>query len=408
MIGSGTTHPLLDRRSAVELLQGLVAVPSLSHQESQASGWLSQQMERLGYDRSFVDAAGNAVGEMGPSSAATTIVLLGHIDTVPGNIPVRVEEGDNGPVLYGRGSVDAKGPLATFSAAVARIGSRWAHEHEVRFVVVGAVEEEAATSAGARFIADRFDGVKEAVPAACIIGEPSGRSRITLGYKGRLLVEMEATQPMAHTAGPEQGVATLAVDFWNRLAAYADQFNQDKSRAFDQLLPSLRDLRTWTDEAMLDHVYARAGIRLPLSFDVDKLVSHLAEWASVTTQDRSTAKADLPAIPPSQQLSLTFNGLQQKITLRLLGHEPAWRSDRNNALVRAFLSAIRQHSNDRVAFVVKTGTSDMNVVGPAWGCPIVAYGPGDSSLDHTPHEHIELEEYWQAVLVLEATLRELG
>ena len=50
----------------------------------------------------------------------------------------------------------------------------------------------------------------------------------------------------------------------------------------------------------------------------------------------------------------------------------------------------------------------MNVVAPVWGCPIVAYGPGDSSLDHTPHEHLDLTEYWQAVLVLEQTVRNLG
>ena len=56
-------------------------------------------------------------------------------------------------------------------------------------------------------------------------------------------------------------------------------------------------------------------------------------------------------------------------------------------------------------FVVKTGTSDMNVVAPVWQCPIVAYGPGDSALDHTPHEHLELDEYWTAVLVLERWLR---
>jgi len=50
----------------------------------------------------------------------------------------------------------------------------------------------------------------------------------------------------------------------------------------------------------------------------------------------------------------------------------------------------------------------MNVVGPAWQCPILAYGPGDSTLDHTPHEHLDLDEYWRAVLVLEQALRNLG
>ncbi len=42
---------------------------------------------------------------------------------------------------------------------------------------------------------------------------------------------------------------------------------------------------------------------------------------------------------------------------------------------------------------LKLGTSDMNVVGPVWQCPILAYGPGDSSLDHTPEEQIVLDDY---------------
>ena len=36
--------------------------------------------------------------------------------------------------------------------------TQWAEAHNLRVVVVGAVEEEAATSKGARFIRDRFDG----------------------------------------------------------------------------------------------------------------------------------------------------------------------------------------------------------------------------------------------------------
>ena len=59
-------------------------------------------------------------------------------------------------------------------------------------------------------------------------------------------------------------------------------------------------------------------------------------------------------------------------------------------------------------FKLKTGTSDMNVVGPAWGGNIVAYGPGDSSLDHTPDEHISIEEYRHAIDVLELVLRDVA
>jgi LysW-gamma-L-lysine carboxypeptidase len=77
--------------------------------------------------------------------------------------------------------------------------------------------------------------------------------------------------------------------------------------------------------------------------------------------------------------------------------------------VRSFLAAIREtEPTVQPGFVVKTGTSDMNVVAPLWRCPILAYGPGDSALDHTPTEHLLLDEYWQAVTVLERALRTLA
>ena len=85
----------------------------------------------------------------------------------------------------------------------------------------------------------------------------------------------------------------------------------------------------------------------------------------------------------------------------------AFKADKQNALVRGFLKAIR-HAGGRPAFKVKTGTSDMNLLGPAWGVPILAYGPGDSILDHTPREHVNLEEYERAVTVLRHALESLS
>jgi LysW-gamma-L-lysine carboxypeptidase len=78
-------------------------------------------------------------------------------------------------------------------------------------VVVGAVEEEAATSKGARFIAARFDGRRERMPDACIVGEPSHWNRVTLGYKGACCSPHRGAADGPHR-GPRCHVASVVVD----------------------------------------------------------------------------------------------------------------------------------------------------------------------------------------------------
>jgi [amino group carrier protein]-lysine/ornithine hydrolase len=396
----------MDRAAATALIRGLVSIPSLSRQESAASAWLVEQMRMAGYDRAFVDMAGNAVGEIGPPDAARVIVLLGHIDTVPGDIPVRIESGADGEVLFGRGSVDAKGPLAAFVAAGARAGREWARQTAARLVVVGAVEEEAATSKGARFIASRLNGQEEPIPSACVIGEPSHWHRFTLGYKGRLLLDLVARQPMAHTAGPDASLATVVVDLWNWVAAHAASFNDGRPKVFDQLSPSLRRFITSTTATMHDEVDAQIAWRLPLGLDAETLVDDLMRWLA---SHLGAAAPTLAAGEVIRGASATIDGTRTGVELTFRGWERPWRSERQNALARSFLAAIRSiDSQVQPGFVVKTGTSDMNVVGPIWQCPIVAYGPGDSALDHTPDEHVSIDEYWRAILVLEAMLWNIG
>src|SRR6266545_1037372 len=130
----------------VALLEQMLRIPSISGQEADVARFLVGQMAALGFE-SYVDGAGNAVGEAG---AGPQIVLLGHIDTVPGVVPVRVEDGR----LYGRGAIDAKGPFATFVAAAARLLARASEGGSplcARLILVGAVEEEAASSKGAHY-----------------------------------------------------------------------------------------------------------------------------------------------------------------------------------------------------------------------------------------------------------------
>jgi LysW-gamma-L-lysine carboxypeptidase len=277
-------------------------------------------------------------------------------------VPVRIGDGK----LYGRGAVDAKGPFATFVAAAARLIAAGEMRH--RLVLVGAVEEEAASSKGAHYAATQY------APAACVIGEPSGWDRLTLGYKGRLLVDGRWEQPMAHSAGQAGAVAERAVAFWNSIAAHCASQNEGRQRLFDQLLPSLRAIASGSDG--------------------------LTDWASLTIGVRLP-----PAIAPAT-LATTIEAFAEGGTLHFHDLCPAYQGDKNNPLVRAFLKGVRATSG-QPGFLLKTGTSDMNVVGPIWNCPILAYGPGDSTLDHTPNEHVEIAEYLNAIDVLAHALRNL-
>jgi LysW-gamma-L-lysine carboxypeptidase len=399
-----------DRGLAEELLGGLVAIPSPSGAEGEAAAWLAERLPTLGFERAGVDACGNAVGELGAADASRVVLLLGHIDTVAGAIPVRRGNGcDGGDALWGRGAVDAKGPLCALACGAARFGAEAARSRGLRVVVAGAVEEEVPGSRGARFLARRFDGSVEQRPAACVIGEPSRWDRLTIGYKGSLVIELEAERPMSHGAGPERGVACAAFDLWSTLERFADEQNRPRSRLFDQVLPTLRSVRTSTD-GLRERVAATFSSRLPPEFAVATLAATLAREVERLCGARVAVSGDLAA--PESALEVLATGHKLRCKLRFHGLEAAYRAPAASPLSAAFLAAIRGVGEDAASppsprFVLKTGTSDMNVVGPVFGCPILAYGPGDSSLDHTPDEHLELDEYWRSVRVIEEALRRL-
>ena len=236
-----------------DTLIGLVSQYSPSGQERGAVEWLVARMKSLGYDNAFIDDAGNAVGVMG--NGAKQIILLGHIDTVAGEIPVRVENVGvhrDAPLLYGRGSVDAKGPLACFVDAVAKVGAieGW------QFVVIGAVEEE-RNSEGARFVVNQYK------PDFAIIGEPNQWDRVALGYKGSAWANVTVTRDQSHSASGEVTAAEAAVEVWLKIKAYVDLFNADKPKVFDKLLLTLRGMDLDSND-FEQWAKLKVGVRLPV------------------------------------------------------------------------------------------------------------------------------------------------
>lgn len=337
------------------LLEAAVRTPSPSGSEADVARLLTGALTPYA-DRTWVDEVGNALALAG--TGPRQLLLLGHVDTVPGDLPVRVE----GDVLHGRGSVDAKGSAVALAVALARTSPAVRSAFSVRWV--GAVEEEVPSSRGAHHLLATAPR-----PDLLVVGEPSGWSAITLGYKGRLLARLRAERPTSHPAREDPTAAEAVVDAWRVVGAWADAANPGATGAFDRVQASLVRVSSTTD-GLHDRASAEVALRLP------------------------------PAWPPADvRRALAALDLGTLVTLDVDQGETAVRGPRDGELARAFRVAIREHGV-APSTKVKTGTSDWNVVAPTWHVEALAYGPGDATLDHTADEHVSLEHFDRAIDVL--------
>jgi len=331
----------IQQADARELLTDLVTIPSVSDEEAEAAAHLATFLEDHGREV-WLDDVGNV-----RAPADDAVLLTSHVDTVPGDIPVRVEDGE----LWGRGSVDAKGSLCAMAVAAVETGASF----------VGVVGEE-RDSRGARHLID-----DRAAPGAVVNGEPSGWDGLTLGYRGMLSGTYVATSESGHTSRPENNAIQDAMDWWARVgdAVAADEW-----------------------EPVFERVTAK-----PVGFAGGTSTDGLSVEATMDVQFRIP-----PSMSPSGMREIADGELGPGTVRWKAAIPPTMQSPRTEP-ARAFRATIRELDGEPRQ-LRKTGTSDMNLYADAWDCPMVTYGPGDSALDHTPTERIQLDEFDRAVDVL--------
>lgn len=298
------------------------------------------------------DPAGNGIASKG--SGRPLVVYLGHIDTVEGSIPVRID----GRRVFGRGACDAKGPLLAALLA----GAEASGGGEIR--VIAAVGEE-TDSRGARAL------IPEVRPDFVIGGEPSGWEGLAIGYKGDLRVLVTFQGSRSHLSSPSPSTTERALAWLDRARAPP----VDGGGSFGVLTSKVVSIRT-TGTGGSERVDVVLDLRLP---------------PGVST---SMARSALPA-------------LTEEDSIQVLVEVEPFLSERTDPVVRALTSGIRA-AGGRPTYLKKGGTSDLNLAAPLWGKGGAAYGPGDSHLDHTDLESLDLDELERAVRVLRHAFQELG
>ncbi len=359
---AGGGYPAACDTAARRLLYDMVSIPSPSREEAAAAERLVDFFEANGRE-AWIDEVGNV-----RAPANDAVLLTSHVDTVPGDIPVEVRpappEGElpeasavrvgdpDEPVLWGRGAVDATGPLVAMAVAAVKTGVSFA----------GVVREEVDSGGARHLIADRD------APEAVVNGEPSGWDGITLGYRGLLEGTYVNTSESGHSSRPEPNAIQHAIDWWHGVEA---AFTPDDS-----------------ETAVFDQVTTK-----PISMDGGLSDDGLAVEATMDVQLRVPPSRPVDEIHELAEAELSTGSVHWGDPM-----PPVMESPRTD-LARAFRVAIRGVDGD-VRLLRKTGTSDMNLFAEAWDCPMVTYGPGNSELDHAPDERLPLSELDRAVTVL--------
>lgn len=323
---------------------------------------------QFGFDKVMIDSAGNVIARAG--SGRPRLLFCGHMDTIPGEIQVRVENGR----VYGRGAVDAKSSLCSLIMAA----RNFLDDREVG-ITVACVTREESDSLGIKSIINSRDKYDYA-----IFGEPGGANKITIGYRGRaqakIIIEAEgghAGSPWAH-----KGALDSTIKLINKLRDY--ELAHRSREHFDSLSFCVTILRSGEYPNVIPRrSEITLDIRVPINMRCDDVVRDIADIAQAVGREDGVA------------LSYSFD----EVT------EP-YKIDIGSTIVRAFQRAVIMKGM-RPLLLRKTGTGDMNTFASATGIECVTYGPGDSNLSHTDKEFISIDEYKMSIEVLVEAVKQL-
>ena len=360
---------------AVRFLTNLLGIYSPSGKEEDAANFLAYEMNRMGFEVGK-DAIGNVIGVVGEGEPV--ILLCGHMDTVAGHLPLRIEEGK----IYARGAVDAKGPLAAMIMAAVAAAKEPGFKGEI---LVASVVEEEATSRGVKHLITQ--GIKADY---AIFGEPSGVENITIGYKGQIQLKIVCKTETGHSSTPwlYDNALEKAYEVWGLIKNASSYPSLDPSESpFNAVTACLVKVTGGRATSVVPfEAEMNLDVRVPIQFTTAQVFEQI------------------------EKIIAKYQVANPKVSVKatVLDTVEPFEVNKASPIVHVLSSSVRKVLNKPATLLRKTGTGDMNILGKAMNLPIVTYGPGDSHLDHTLDEHIEISEYLDAIAVYKETLLRLS
>lgn len=336
---------MLDQDVCV-LHRRMVAIPSLSHQESDAASLMEAHLTDAGLTVSRTN--NNVVGEWGEGEPV--LLLNSHLDVVPASsdhpFPPFVPTISDGKV-FGRGSVDAKASVASMATAVCRLAASGYRPKGKIVVAFTACEETGGENNGLEQIIDQLPK-----PSAVLIGEPT-HMQPCVAQKGLLILRLDAHGKSAHAARAEEG--RNAISIMVRDLARLENFSLDRIHPYlGKTTINVTVVNGGSARNMIpDSCTAFLDIRSTPVYDHDEIAALIQNELESTVHIHSKRFVSVDTLP-----------------------------------AESIVHACLQGSVGSSTFGSPTMSDWIHVK----GIPTVKIGPGDSRLSHTANEHIDIRE----------------
>jgi acetylornithine deacetylase len=376
--------------AAVRHLRDYVAIPSVNPMgrsdidprwvgETRYAECVHQQLAKLGIGSVLIgkDDRRSVVGEVRVSSAAETVLVASHLDTVPvDNMVIDpfdpvIKEGR----LYGRGSCDTKAGMAALMAALERVLAKGSLARNL--VIVGEADEETGDSMGVFDVIAHLEGSRVDWSIAT---EPT-ELRIVNAHKGTAVAHLEAHGRACHSSEPSRGKNAIVA-----LARAVLAIEALGARLQSHVHPGLGQ--------------ATVSIGLVGGGQAPNIVPDKA-WMVV---DRRTLPGDTSeSIAAEIEQAMALAGASDvQITDLRMGKEPLYLAPEHPAFQACRRALERCGTSQSEPASVAFGT-DAGLLARA-GIPSLVLGPGSITRAHTDSEYVEIDQLERMVGVYEQIL----
>jgi putative selenium metabolism hydrolase len=376
-----------DREALTAFAQRLIQTPSPSTQEKAVAELVAAELRKIGFPEVWVDRIGNVVARAGDGNGPS-LLFNAHMDTVEVNEPEAWThpplggEVENG-ILYGRGAVDMKGPLAAMVYGLKMVLDAGVPLHG-NLYVAAVVQEEPCEGYAMRVLVEE-EGL---VPDMVVLCEPSNL-QLAVGQRGRMEMCVTVRGVAAHSSMPEQGENAIyrAARIIFGVELLSSQLAVDSILGQGSVAVTHIESSASSRNAIPDRCVFYIDRRLTLG---ETEARALAEIQAIITREQARASVEV-----TEYQATSYTGYP----CRAKAYFPAWLMPEDHPLVRAGVRAVEQALDYRPRLIRWLFSTDGTYTMGVAGIPTIGIGPGEVTQAHAVDEHVRLEDLYHAASV---------